>query len=101
MFVNLVLWTATLSGSTTNYAPANKSEEASAEDFGSDNFYRNRFPGTTVKIGKLGVLLCQCRWCLKVFFLCSLKVNYRYDKLAETFSGFVCLAVLLTFRAQT
>ena len=74
MFVSLVWWTATLSGSTTNDAPATKSEEASAEDCGSDNFHRNRFRGTTVKIVKRVVLRCQCRWYLKVFFLSSVKV---------------------------
>ena len=29
------------------------------------------------------------------------RVATRYDKLAENFLGFVCLAVLLTFRAKT
>ena len=48
-----------------------KSEGASAEDCGSDNFHRNRFPGTAIRIVEPVVLLCQCTWCLKVFFLGS------------------------------
>jgi hypothetical protein len=34
------------------------------------NFHRNRFPGTAIVIVKLAVLLRQCTWCLKVFFVC-------------------------------
>ena len=43
--VSLATYTVSLT-----YEAKTKSEGASAEDSGSYNFHRNRFPGTTIKI---------------------------------------------------